>query len=1132
MSASQHNRTRKETSDWSRPPDHDQRKLIFTELDRNMLVEAAAGTGKTTSMIGRMVALLREDKCDVAALAAVTFTRKAAAELRERFQLALERAARTDKGARQKRLEQALTHIERCFIGTIHSFCARLLRERPVEAGVDIAFQEIEPEEDTRLRKEAWDQLLARLQLDDSDGLLAKCSALNLPLGEIEASFMRFADYPDVDGWPFPPDAEGMGDLTGAVKALLEYVDHMKTLAPSLPWQYGADKLIPAYRLIPRIVSHYDNLHDPVQLTEVLARFDKTCRPVQREWATTGTLTKDDAKAEEARWNTFREETVAPLLQRWRECCYEPAMRVMFAAKKVYDDLRRRRGQVNYQDLLMKAATLLRSGDVHVRRYFRRRFTHLLVDEFQDTDPVQAEVMLLLTADDPAETDWRRCAPAPGALFVVGDPKQSIYRFRRADILTYNTVRRIIARKDAEGRKGLVVQLSANFRTISDIVEWVNSAFAGAFPGTASDQSPAYVPLQAGRTGTGAGDLVGVRALRIPKEPAGNKESAIACEADMIARTIRHSLDAGLTVARTRQEIDAGIPPEVSPGDFLIVSPRREHLSAYAAKLQEFGIPHQVTGGAALNEVEELKLLHACLVAVVHPDDPVALLTALRGELFGISDTALYAFKKAGGEFSYKSSVPGRLPRDDAEVFRDAFDKLTACARWLSVLPPVAAIESIVAELGLMAMAGARAGGDVQAGSLAKAIEVLRSAQRDMWSCAQLVEYLGGLIEREETYDGISALSPERSVVRVMNLHKAKGLEAPIVFLAGPTGERKHPVETHIDRFGGPDPDGTTVTGFMTVCGEQIGYQRKLLAQPAGWAAASDAERAFLDAEAVRLRYVAATRAGSLLSITQRDVQNKENPWKHFAQGLEGGPDLPDPRRPAPPDAGQTQLTGKDVETARARIRDRLDRLRRKTYDVWAARDYAVSGPTVQEKEERMPLFAGLEAAPGPPPDRAAHGAAWGTVVHQLLQLAMDSPDADLEAFARAALPEHDLDTSLACVAADAARSVMRSDLWSRALAARERFTEIPFQIPSDDGDLPVVLRGVIDLAFQEDDGWVLVDYKTDPVKAARLAKLAGEYAPQLQLYADCWRRMTGQTVKEQILFFSAARRAVPVPAR
>ena len=120
--------------------DQAERDLITRELDKNMLVEAAAGTGKTTSLVARMINLLREGRCRVDQIAAVTFTRKAAAELRSRFQLGLEKAARAAQGVEKARLGEAVAHVERCFIGTIHSFCGHLLRERPVEAGVDPGF--------------------------------------------------------------------------------------------------------------------------------------------------------------------------------------------------------------------------------------------------------------------------------------------------------------------------------------------------------------------------------------------------------------------------------------------------------------------------------------------------------------------------------------------------------------------------------------------------------------------------------------------------------------------------------------------------------------------------------------------------------------------------------------------------------------------------------------------------------------------------------------------------------------------------------------------------------------------------------------------------------------------------------
>ena len=325
----------------------------------------------------------------------------------------------------------------------------------------------------------------------------------------------------------------------------------------------------------------------------------------------------------------------------------------------------------------------MRQG-AHVRRYFARRFTHLLVDEFHDTDPIQAQVMLLLTATEPAENDWRRCAPRPGALFVVGDPKQSIYRIRRADIVTYNEVKQRLA------QNGQLARLSANFRSSAAIIDWVNQVFQPEEAGEAPErpgpmwrfgpvdtaESPAYVPLEVGRSAAPRGPLQGLYRLTIPDEL--KKDSAIAYESDLIARTIRRALDAG---------------QGAEPGDFLIVTRNKDKLSRYGRALEQYGIPHQVTGGAALNEVPELRLLHCCLDAVTHPDDPVRLVAALRSELFGVSDAALYAFKRAGGRFSMSAEVPDGLAPEHAEPLGLALELLRRYGGWIARLPAVAAFE-------------------------------------------------------------------------------------------------------------------------------------------------------------------------------------------------------------------------------------------------------------------------------------------------------------------------------------------------------------------------------------------------------------------------------------------------------
>jgi ATP-dependent helicase/nuclease subunit A len=1098
------------------PADQNQRDRIANDLDRNMLVEAAAGTGKTTSMVERMVSLLAQGTCDeIRTLAAVTFTRKAAAELRGRFQLRLEGALRETSGEARERLERALANIEQVFIGTIHSFCGRLLRERPVEAGVDLAFEEIDEDEDRRLRSEAWEELTATLLIEDTEDLHAELNHLGLALEDLETTFLRFADFPDVDEWPVPAPRRDEPDLADARGELQHYVEHMRRLAPDLPAQWGTDSLIPQYRRLPRVISHYGDLEQTSQLMEVLALFDRQGRVTQKEWIREERFAREDAKREQARWERFRDDVVRPALQDWYEYRYPGVLRILFLAREIYDRLRAERGQLNFQDLLIKAAGLLRDKP-HVRAYFRDRFRFLLVDEFQDTDPVQAEVMMLLTATDPKETEWRKCVPRPGSLFVVGDPKQSIYRFRRADIVTYNEVKSMIRRGDGKGEEGILLELSVNFRASSAIIDWVNQVFepvsddAGEadgmlnrFPQEDSDESPRYVPLRPGRVEGNDGNLNGLYILSIPEE-CSNKDEAAEYEAGRIARAIRDAVDAGM-----------------SPDDFMIVTYKKKRLSLYARKLQDLGIPNQVTGGTTLNEVSELEMLRLCLQAVIHPDNPVCLLAVLRSELFGVSDTALYALKKAGGRFSFREAVPQKgLSKADAEVFRDAFGRLGRYARWLARLPLLSAIENMVSDLGLMALAGSRPGGDVEAGSLAKAIEILRDEQSRMWTVEQVVERLGELVRLEAPYDGISARSGERPLVRIMNLHKVKGLEAPVVFLADPSGEYDHGVQSHIDR------SGDRVLGHMVVLGPKRSYQQPVLAHPEGWEDLADREKAFARAEALRLRYVAATRAGCALVVSRRLGRGKTrlSPWKDFEPYLAEAAELPDPGDPPFEEKTPTDLSQDEIERMQENLESRLQRATNHSLEVEAAKQYALRSSGTVSDLPRAIL------------DDGEHGVEWGTAIHFLLQAAMENPGADLHGLARTGLVEQGLDANLAGTAVKTVNSVMKAEIWQRAVASGRRLAEVPFAILlAEEAPVPVLIRGSIDLVFKEPDGWVIVDYKTDSLPGGKTDPLVRKYAPQVRLYAESWERITGEKVKEMGLYFSRANVfetiVMPVPA-
>lgn len=1088
------------------PPDQAHRDRIATDLDHTLLVEAAAGTGKTTCLIARMVGLLRAGKCRVETLVAVTFTRKAAAELRTRFQLALEKAAEAATGNERQRLVDALGHVERCFIGTIHSFCARLLRERPVEAGVNPGFVDLDEVLDAQLRQQAWREHVATLITTDdpilpelerlglkvspstrrSASLVTELDELGLEPAELGPAFMSYANYADVDVWPAEPVP--MPDLQPCIQALENYVAHIRAL--TLPADPGRDRLMPKYEMLLRMVGHLD-LQKPAELMEVLEEFSEFERSkvVQKNWPGK----KDQALAELDRWNAFTNQYALQLVQTWREHRYEPVMRIIRQARELYDALRRERNGLNFQDLLLRSAELLRDKP-GVRRYFRERFTHLLVDEFQDTDPIQAEVMLLLTADDPQEADWQLCRPVAGALFVVGDPKQSIYRFRRADIVTYCKVRSIV-----ESVGGAVIPLSANFRSVKPIVDWVNGCFSQVFPASATDYHPADRPLDAGRS-DGKGEKSAVERLVSPANLTRNDQVA-EFESDLIARTIRRALDEKWPVPRTNGEREHGLPDHAVAGDFLIVARYKPRLTQYARKLQQYGVPHTVTGGHVLNEVPELELLHTCLNAVARNDDPIALVAVLRSELFGVADTVLYDYRKLGGHFSYHAEMPVGLAPDVANVLRDAFARLQTYARWFRKLPAAAAIERVAADLGLIARACAAEEGDAHAGSLLKAIELLRSVPGQL--SGDYVGALTRLVEHAEQHDGVTVRPTVDAPVRLMNLHQCKGLEAPFVFLVDPAGEVQHDVGVHIDR------SGERPCGYLAIHGPRRSDYgpSPLLAHPPGWNQWAEREQQFLDAESNRLLYVAATRAGVKLVVSQRDgTRNKSNPWKLFEGQLQAGKSCADPGTVTTRGAAAIVLDPAIWASEVAAVEQRWGDVIRPTYAVEAIKASAIQ--------------------PGAKPHGAAEdGAEWGELLHTLLEAAMKQPAADIRGLALSTLESLGLPAALHDEAVDTVARVVASPLWQRARNAERSLAEVPIAFPvaahESDCGLPKVLRGVIDLVFKEEAGWVIVDYKSERVNASEVPSLVQYYTPQVEAYAIAWKRVLGEPVAERGLFFT-----------
>lgn len=1073
------------------PPDQSQRNAVLEDLDSTILVEAAAGTGKTTSIVGRMVRLLASGAATVDRMAAVTFTRKAAAELADRFRKALQAQAHACDPQQKIRLERAVLSLDRCFIGTIHSFCGRLLRERPLEAGLPMDFEEIDEQQDQNVRARVWDDFVEH-KYRSEDPILGKLEEIGIQLEDLAGSFQMICGYEDVEEWPV--DEGVMPDGEPALAELEEMVEHIEQLLQKIPNHFRKDDLMAVYERAALTFRQTPRVRSARQLMDILSQF-KVKKGLSRLWSSDiGNL-----KEERERLRDFTERVAAPLLKQWREYRYGKIMQVLLQALDSYQAAKLQLCKLNFQDLLLYSARLLQK-DSSVRRHFRKRFTHILVDEFQDTDPIQAEVLLYLTADDPCETNWKKCRPAPGSLFLVGDPKQSIYRFRRADVITYNEVKSIVRESG-----GKIIKLSANFRTVAPLIDWINGFFKERFAAQPHGTSPSYVALDKVIGEPKEGPLSGIRVLRLSQED-GLERSKTELDAYKIASIIRHAMDRKMEVPTKLSDNGEMRYRPVEPADFLIITPRLKHLHVYAKALQDFEIPYEVTGSATVNETEEVWLLYSVIRCIAEPHDPVALLAVLRGPLFGLSDAQLYDFKIKGGVFSFESEVPENLDDRVARAFTEAFARLRTYRTWLTCLPMTAALEKILDDSGLLVHAALGSGGNLKAGSVFKALEWLRKASRSMVTVHDLLDALKALVTKSQPHDAVPALARRSSAARLLNLHKVKGLEAPIVFLADPSGSFEHQPLMYIDR------GGDKVLGYFAIHAVQgRGNNPVILAQPVNWDDYAKREGDFVRAEFLRLLYVAATRACSLLSISQFDKNwrgKKKHPWIMFSDALNEAPEWSSSfEEHKPHTIVHGEISEQEVMEMESNLSRQWESLTRPSYH-----SSGIKARTVVS--EAYPMAMG------------ENGAQRGAAIHALLEMAMVQVGIDLEQAGTSVLTGIGLGMEHLQSCIDAVRRVMSSGLWERARHSSKVMVETPFQLPTlcvDDtsSEAPLILRGVIDLVFEENGAWVLVDYKTDRIPEASLERLVEKYRGQVLAYAGAWTSITGQGVKEKGLYFT-----------
>lgn len=1059
-----------------KPQDEKYRQMIIENLEDSILVEAGAGSGKTTSIVKRMLALISTGRCTIERMAAVTFTRKAAAELKGKFQIALEEAftKETDK-MKQRRYQDALEKLELLFSGTIHSFCARLLRERPIEARLDPDFEELDEIEGRMLRDRCWSEYLEGLQAKGVP-ILEKITDLGMNPAELIDTYKKAALYPEVEAASKEMEQPVFNKEKKLLKKYLE--QSWESLPKNVP-EKGWDELQKILRQT-WLRSRYLNLYKNQDFIKVLSGLNSSPRITQYKWST-----KEIAKEQKAAFDKFREDVVVPCLEKWRKYCHYFITELVVPAVAYFKENREKNSLMDYQDLLLKSAELLKNNS-EVRKYFQNRFTHILVDEFQDTDPIQTEVVLYLTGEDLEETAWQNTRIKPSSLFIVGDPKQSIYRFRRADIDIYNEMKRIV--KDSGG---LVIPLTANFRSLPAVCDWINPIFKSKFPEKANKYQPGFellVPFK-------IMESPGVQRITIDKIPRNNQKEAAARDAERISSWIDWALNGNFKVLRTEQEKKEGQSDAAGPGDFMILLRYKAHLSIYARALEERGIPYEISGGGAFNESEEIKHLLNLLIAISEPEDQVALVSVLRGPFFGVSDDLLYRFRKTGGNFSYFAPTDDCSDEEVGARIGKVFSEIKKYHHWARTKPPAATLSMVLNHLGIIPLALTRKMGESRAGNLLKALELsLGESSSAQISFSDMVDRLNKYYN-ETDMEEMSIEPGKKDAVRVMNLHKAKGLEATVVFLADPLKETSHPPNLHISRF------GEKAAGYFLAFRQTSEYQRETVGIPPDWKKYEALEFEYQKAEEERLLYVATTRARQLLIVSRYPEKTSKGAWKDLYPYLDQVEELePADMVVAPVEEGN--IIPEDFETGRKKITEMISKSKLHSYVT-----------------ETVTAAAKASAESAPFSDNASQGMSWGRIIHKMLEsVAKDGP-VDLDIMAENLLLEEERPLLEKDLIIATVKALLTSELWNRMKKSENALVEVPFSLKIDGEAMPKIASGVIDLVFKESDGWVIADYKTDKVNG-NLDYLVNYYTPQVELYSKFWEEMTGDKVKERGLYF------------
>ncbi|NUO08993.1 MAG: UvrD-helicase domain-containing protein [Candidatus Brocadia sp.] len=837
----------------SKPIDNDARKHAVSEQDKNIVVTAGAGTGKTTLLVNRLLHVLlghkryHTEESPIRRTVAMTFTEKAASEMKIRLMRELETIVAVINGSASEeetkkvegflseirdvyqttyreiecRARKSLEDMDKALIGTIHSFAAYILRLYPIESGVvpgfrvdegDV-FDELFDKEwakwlETELalnspHADTWKSLLKRTGIESFKELAKRLSGFTIPLDSLmtEMGNKPLIDHLHSD----PPSPRGRESGNRARHARpFPGGRELREGGEALPLSPVIQSLIdPLFNkindVIPSCEKPGNNLLSQLQeLSGILESVKK--QGIGYLNTITYDIDKDISKAKTG----WTDEGFSAAQELGKEChvllkklktvddaFITSTISIILPFAKEFRQTYVSQGYVSFDGLLTLARDLLHNNEYrYIREKLKKEFRSILVDEFQDTDPVQYEIILFLSeALGHYSKDARKVTLEPGKLFIVGDPKQSIYAFRRADIEAYEHVVRQVCGRDE------TLKLQENFRSHSGIIEVVNQLFDGRIMVEQPGLQPRYIPIHANRLRSHSSQKVEMVLVADKDGKELKADEARESEAEWIARWIArqvNSEDIEDKFAENRLR-------KLKYRDVALLLRAFTQVRPYVEALKRYGIPYIVEGEKYFYTTQEILDFINLLRIIENPHDTIALVGVLRSPIAGLTDREIYELKvqhllgydkSISGETSFIQGEVGYLSPDVKKIIEPFYDFLRGIHVRAGTIPVSQLITEIIESTHVAEIAACAWHGEQKLANIWKLCQMACDMeQSEGISLKTFIERIRTRI-KEAKEEGESPLSDETlDVVKILSIHKSKGLEFPVVILGNLHGE-------------------------------------------------------------------------------------------------------------------------------------------------------------------------------------------------------------------------------------------------------------------------------------------------------------------------------------------------------